>query len=68
LHAVIETNVDGQSHSIEAIHLGPDAWWWVGLPFGPNFMVLVGSIAFTWFLVNVWSTFQTVEFSHETNS
>jgi hypothetical protein len=68
LHAVIETNVDGQSHSVEVIHVGSDAWWWAGLPFGPNFVLLVGSIAFSWFLINVWSTFQTVELTYETNS
>ena len=67
LHALIETNVDGQSHAVETIHVGSDAWWWAGLPVGPNFVVLIGSIAFTWFLINVWSTIRTVEISFETN-
>ena len=67
LHALIETNVDGQSHAVETIHVGSDAWWWAGLPVGPNFVVLIGSIAFTWFLINVWSTIRTVEISCETN-
>ena len=61
LHALIETNVDGQSHAVETIHVGSDAWWWVGLPVGPNFVVLIGSITFFWFLTFAWSTVATVQ-------
>jgi hypothetical protein len=55
LHAIIETNVDGQSFSIEPIWVGADGWWWVGLPLGPNFIIIFGSFGFTWFLMKAWS-------------
>jgi len=61
LHAVIETFVDGQSYSLEPIHVGSAGWWWSGLPIGPNFVVLLGSITFFWFLTFAWSTVATVQ-------
>jgi hypothetical protein len=57
----VETNVDGQSHSIELISIGTGGWWWTGLPLGPNFIVIIGSILFTWFLVNAWSSIRAVQ-------
>jgi hypothetical protein len=61
LYSVVETNVDGQSHSIELISIGTGGWWWTGLPLGPNFIVIIGSILFTWFLVNAWSSIRAVQ-------
>ena len=61
LHAVVETFVDGQTHSVEPIHVGSAGWWWSGMPIGPNFVVLLGSIAFFWFLTFAWSTVATVQ-------
>jgi len=61
LHAVVETYVDGQAHSLEPIHVGSAGWWWSGLPIGPNFVVLLGSITFFWFLTFAWSTVATVQ-------
>lgn len=61
LHAVVETFVDGQSHSVEPIHVGSAGWWWSGLPIGPNFVVLLGSLAFFWFLTFAWSTVATIQ-------
>jgi len=61
LHTVIETFVDGQTHSVEPIHVVSAGWWWSGMPIGPNFVVLLGSIAFFWFLTFAWSTVATVQ-------
>ena len=61
LYSVVETNVDGQSHSIELISIGAGGWWWTGLPLGPNFVVIFGSALFTWFLVNAWSSVATIQ-------
>jgi hypothetical protein len=55
LHAVIETNIDGQSFSVEPIWVGADGWWWAGLPLGPNFIIIFGSFSFSWFLLKAWS-------------
>jgi hypothetical protein len=61
LYSVVETNVDGQSHSIELISIGTGGWWWTGLPLGPNFIVIFGSILFTWFLVNACSSVVAIQ-------
>ncbi len=61
LHSIVETNVDGQSHSVELISVKTSGWWWAGLPLGPNFIVIFGSILFTWFLINAWSSVATVQ-------
>jgi hypothetical protein len=61
LYSVVETNVDGQSHSIELISIGTGGWWWTGLPLGPNFIAIFGSILFTWFLVNACSSVVAIQ-------
>ena len=63
LHSVIETYVDGQSYAFLPISVGESDWWWIGLPFGPNFIVLVGALSFTKFLTLIWSTVPTVQIS-----
>jgi hypothetical protein len=61
LYAVTETNVDGQSHSLEPIHLDSNGWWWTGFPIGPNFLVIIGTIAFVWFLIHTLSMVDSLE-------
>jgi hypothetical protein len=61
LHSVIETYVDGQSYAFLPINVGETGWWWIGLPFGPNFVVILGSICFFKFLSLIWSTVPTVQ-------
>ena len=61
LNSVVESFVDGQAHSVEPIHIGSTGWWWSGFPIGPNFVVVLGSIAFFWFLTFAWSTVPTVQ-------
>jgi len=61
LYAVTETNVDGQSHSLELIHLDSNGWWWTGFPIGPNFLVVIGSISFVWFLVHTLSMVNSLD-------
>ena len=56
LHSVVETYTDKQSFALLPIHVGESGWWWIGLPFGPNFVVIVGSICFVKFLFLTWST------------
>ena len=55
LHSVVETYASTQSFGLLPIFLERSGWWWVGLPFGPNFIVLFGSICFTKFLITAWS-------------
>ena len=61
LYAVTETNVDGQSLSLEPIHLDSNGWWWTGFPIGPNFIVVIGTISFVWFLVHALSMVDTFD-------
>ncbi len=61
LHAITETNVDGQSHALLPIHLDSNGWWWAGLPIGPNFLVVIGSISFVWFLIHTLSMVDSLE-------
>ena len=63
LHSVVETYVDGQSFALLPISVGESDWWWIGLPFGPNFIVFVGAISFVKFLTIIWSTISTVQIS-----
>jgi hypothetical protein len=63
LHSVIETYVDGQSYAFLPISVGESGWWWIGLPFGPNFIVLIGAVSFAKFLTLIWSTVPTVQIS-----
>ena len=59
LHSVVETYTDKQSFALLPIHVSESGWWWIGLPFGPNFVVIVGSICFVKFLFLAWSTVPT---------
>jgi hypothetical protein len=61
LHTVLDTFVDGQSFSFLPIDVGTTGWWWVGLPIGPNFVWLLGSISFVYFLRKLWSFVPYVE-------
>ena len=61
LYAVTETNVDGQSLSLEPIHLDSNGWWWTGFPIGPNFLVIIGTISFVWFLIHTLSMVDSLE-------
>jgi hypothetical protein len=61
LHSIIETYVDGQSYAFLPISVNETSWWWIGLPFGPNFVVVLGSICFAKFLSTIWSIVPTVE-------
>jgi hypothetical protein len=61
LYSLVETNVDGQSFSVEPIHVEINDWWWAGLPIGPNFLVILGSLAFVWFLIHSLSMVESVE-------
>ena len=63
LHSVVETYVDGQSYAFLPISVGESGWWWIGLPFGPNFIVLVGALCFAKFLTLIWTTVPTVQIS-----
>ena len=63
LHSVIETYVDGQSYAFLPISVGESGWWWIGLPFGPNFIVLIGALSFAKFLTLIWTTVPTVQIS-----
>jgi hypothetical protein len=63
LHSVVETYVDGQSYAFLPISVGESGWWWIGLPFGPNFIVLVGALSFAKFLTLIWATVPTVQIS-----
>jgi hypothetical protein len=63
LHSVTETYVDGQSYAFLPISVGETGWWWIGLPFGPNFIVLMGAISFAKFLTLIWATVPTVQIS-----
>jgi hypothetical protein len=67
LHSVVETYVDGQSFAFLPISVNESSWWWIGLPFGPNFVVLLGSICFIKFLSIIWSTVPTVEIEVRNN-
>jgi hypothetical protein len=55
LHSVVETYASTQSFGLLPVIIERNGWWWVGLPFGPNFIVLFGSICFTKFLITAWS-------------
>jgi hypothetical protein len=61
LYATTETNVDGQSLALLPIHLDSNGWWWRGLPIGPNFLVVIGSISFVWFLVHTLSMVNSLD-------
>lgn len=61
LYSLVETNVDGQSFSVEPIHVEINDWWWAGLPIGPNFLVILGSLAFVWFLIHSLSMVESME-------
>jgi hypothetical protein len=63
LHSVVETYVDGQSYAFLPISVGESGWWWIGLPFGPNFIVLIGAVSFAKFLTLIWTTVPTVQIS-----
>ena len=63
LHSVVETYVDGQSYAFLPISVGETGWWWIGLPFGPNFIVLIGALCFAKFLTLIWATVPTVQIS-----
>ncbi len=61
LYAVTETNVDGQSLALLPIHLDSNGWWWTGFPIGPNFLVIIGTVSFMWFLVHTLSMVDSLE-------
>ena len=63
LHSVVETYVDGQSFAFLPISVGESDWWWIGLPLGPNFIVLIGALSFVKFLTLIWTTVPTVQIS-----
>ena len=61
LHTVLDVFVDGQSFSFLPVTVGDTGWWWVGLPIGPNFVWLLGSLSFIQFLRKIWSLVPYVE-------
>ena len=65
LHTVLDVFVDGQSFSFLPVNVGDTGWWWVGLPIGPNFVWLLGSLSFIQFLRKIWSLVPYVELSVE---
>ena len=65
LHTVLDVFVDGQSFSFLPITVGDTGWWWVGLPIGPNFVWLLGSLSFIQFLRKIWSLVPYVELRAE---
>ena len=51
LYTTIERYVMGWSGGLRIIRVnGLSQWWWSGLPIGPNFVVIMGSICFLGFL------------------
>jgi hypothetical protein len=65
LHTVLDVFVDGQSFSFLPVTVGDTGWWWVGLPIGPNFVWLLGSLSFIQFLRKIWSLVPYVDLSLE---
>jgi hypothetical protein len=65
LHTVLDVFVDGQSFSFLPLTVGDTGWWWVGLPIGPNFVWLLGSLSFIQFLRKIWSLVPYVDLSLE---
>jgi hypothetical protein len=51
LYTTIERYVMGWSGGLRIIRIsGLSQWWWSGLPIGPNFVVIMGSICYLGFL------------------
>jgi hypothetical protein len=51
LYTTIERYVMGWSGGLRIIqNSGVSQWWWSGLPIGPNFVVIIGSICYLGFL------------------
>ena len=62
IRTLLDRSINGEFYEFSMLPLKLDQadWWWVGIPFGPNFIWAVASIAFFRFLSLVWSTVSMV--------
>jgi hypothetical protein len=63
IRTLLDRSINGELYQFSILPLKLDQadWWWVGIPFGPNFIWAVASIAFFRFLSLVWSTVSLVQ-------
>ncbi len=58
IRTLLDRSINGEINEFSILPLKLDQadWWWVGIPFGPNFIWALASLAFFRFLCLVWST------------
>jgi hypothetical protein len=63
IRTLLDRSINGDFYEFSMLPLKLDQadWWWVGIPFGPNFIWALASIAFFRFLSLVWSTVSTIQ-------
>ena len=63
IRTLLDRSINGEIYefSIRPLQVDQADWWWIGLPFGPNFVWALASIAFLKFLTLVWSSVPTVQ-------
>jgi hypothetical protein len=63
IRTLLDRSISGELNefSILPLQLDQADWWWVGIPFGPNFIWALATIAFFRFLTLVWSTIPNVQ-------
>ncbi len=63
IRTLLDRSISGEFNefSILPLQLDQADWWWVGIPFGPNFIWALATIAFFRFLTLVWSTIPNVQ-------
>lgn len=68
LFSVTRTYVNPRAEGFLPMAIDESSWWWVGVPFGPNFIVLVGSLTFYRFLRTAWSEFLPIPQTKEASA
>ena len=66
IRTLLDRSISGELGALDAfsilpIQLDQADWWWVGIPFGPNFIWALATISFFRFLTLVWSTIPSVQ-------
>ncbi len=63
IRTLLDRSIGGEFSEFSLLPLRVDHadWWWVGIPFGPNFIWALATISFFQFLNYVWSTVSIVQ-------
>jgi hypothetical protein len=63
IRTLLDRSINGEIYEFSILPLKLDQadWWWVGIPFGPNFIWALASVSFFRFLSLVWSTVSMVK-------